>query len=63
MDYKKAYTNLSYLSIYIIQNTLSTKTYIYTFVLNCAATHIHAEPPEGEVQEHGALGPHAEGGN
>ena len=33
----------------------------YSFlVVGATATHIHAEPPEGEVQEHGALGPHAE---
>ena len=49
-------------SINIIQNTLKYKDIYYTFILNCAATHIHAEPPEGEVREHGAMGPHAEGG-
>ena len=41
---------------------LKYKDIYYTFILNCAATHIHAEPPEGEVREHGAMGPHAEGG-
>ena len=28
----------------------------------CAATHIYVEPPEVEDQEHGAMGPHVEGG-